>query len=886
MLKYYLAISVVLFTALYAGSSVVPNDETYYKYDRDNVQIIFTKKNLPFAQQADAKESEIHKDYEYFYNWKLDEKLYVGLISDCNQIANGFSTQWPNNRQINYIGGTKLVDYFSSTSWLDTLLYHETAHNYQFNLKSNHFSQILHSIFGNGSFFIPYFTIPNIMENAFMYEGNAVLNESWHGNGGRLYNGRFKAETLLQAKEGHIVAAEVYNSKLAFPYGDIVYIQGAFYNLYMAQHYGLRAINSYFSYHSDDVLWPLMTNDSMQSATGKTFEQSLNAFAKTYALEAQNLVMALGKKVTSSQFYYELNSDAKNIYFLTNKSGVNEPELVVVDKKSGSIRTKDGSWLGGKVVKENETYYTQASNYTSPFKIQQGLFDSEAFIKEDTASKMIQGYLSDGRAVYFDVSSSFSEPMLYVDGIFYAQVNSSVIIDKKDNLYYFVQDAKKRTLYRNKTPLFSYQGFYGIVSDVDIDGNIYFVANSKYGSTLYKYTQEGVLRVSEADNIVDARLVDNKHLLIAAVGTKEYYYVIASLKSIEQQPYETKLFFETQDYYGNKKEYKSHLKMSKAKEYNSLLDMHYSGTDTSFAIGDNGLVGYLNMNFGDPLTQNATSLFISRDDSNVTIAGASYSNSLYLLEYSLYAYGVADKDKRANTRDSGVMAQMQLPLYKTGYYDGYMSLTYFQDYDTLAREPLSLYVALSRVKTFGVSMYPNSLNDIKLYAVEDRGDKIYGGSYQFTEDMPYESYVGLAYKYSQTDSNTWVDKRGVKITNATYQNDLDISAIDFPSLDATAYVKEASYAEASLTKVMNFSSYFFTFPVSLRREALYTKYRYYNIEDYNQKRYYVNEATLGVTLSSVLLNSFVVPFSFEYIYNDADFIKSNETLRFVMGVTF
>ena len=141
-----------------------------------------------------------------------DLTLYVGLISDYNQIANGFSTQWPNNRQINYVGGTQLVDYFTTTSWLDTLLYHETAHNYQVNVKGSVVSRSLHSVFGNGTFIVPIpLAVPNAMENSFMLEGNAVLNESWHGNGGRLYSGRLKAQTLLQAKAGNIVASDVYN---------------------------------------------------------------------------------------------------------------------------------------------------------------------------------------------------------------------------------------------------------------------------------------------------------------------------------------------------------------------------------------------------------------------------------------------------------------------------------------------------------------------------------------------------------------------------------------------------------------------------------------------------------------------------------------------------
>ena len=153
--KYQLSFSLAYLltqSLLNAGSTVVPHDEPYYKYAEDNVEIIYTKNNLPYAKHTASMETPLNRDYENFYDWKFDETLYVGLISCNNQIANGFSTQWPNNRQINYMGGAQMVDYFSSISWLDMLLYHETAHNYQVNVKGSAVSRGLHSIFGNGFF--------------------------------------------------------------------------------------------------------------------------------------------------------------------------------------------------------------------------------------------------------------------------------------------------------------------------------------------------------------------------------------------------------------------------------------------------------------------------------------------------------------------------------------------------------------------------------------------------------------------------------------------------------------------------------------------------------------------------------------------------------------
>ena len=334
------------------GQAVVPGDKTYYTHKQGNIEIIYTKDNLPFAKHTSKIEASIHRDYEKFFDWSLDERLSVGLISDHNQIPNGFSTQFPNNRQINYVGGTSHVDYFTTTSWLDTLLYHESAHNYQTNVKGSLFSQWFHTIFGNGSFFIPTFTIPNIIENSFMLEGNAVLNESWHGNGGRLYSGRLYAQTILQAKANKIQPSEVYNSKVEFPYGEIYYIQGGFYNLYMAEKYGLKSINSYFKYHSEDWWWPFFTNASMIQATGVDFETSLREYSDAYKKLSESLVLAEGEQIASSQFFYSLNSDAEEIFFMITDINLNSDK----DKVKESIALISDlreAWLT-IVQKENE----------------------------------------------------------------------------------------------------------------------------------------------------------------------------------------------------------------------------------------------------------------------------------------------------------------------------------------------------------------------------------------------------------------------------------------------------------------------------------------------------------------------------------------------------
>ena len=228
------------------GGDVVLMDEPYYKQDVRNTQLIYTKSNKPFARHTAQVEEALQPLYEKMFGYKMDERLYVVLASKRNQIPNAFSSQFPNNRQINYDGGVLLRDYFSTSSWLDTLLFHETAHNYQLNTKDNPISSTLHSILANGAFFVPFFTIPNITESSFMAEGNAVLNESWHGIGGRLYSGRNRIEMLMQAKAHNLTPDRLYNDNYFFLYGSHFYTLGGFYHYYLAQKYGLETLNAYW----------------------------------------------------------------------------------------------------------------------------------------------------------------------------------------------------------------------------------------------------------------------------------------------------------------------------------------------------------------------------------------------------------------------------------------------------------------------------------------------------------------------------------------------------------------------------------------------------------------------------------------------------------------
>ncbi|WP_345985909.1 hypothetical protein WCX49_01975 [Sulfurimonas sp. HSL-1656] len=892
----FLFMTTVSLQAALLQSSTVPCDTPYFTAEIGDCELIYTEANLPVARTAAAVENAMLPQYDKLYGYTMDETLYVGLLSSHNQIANGFSTPYPNNRQINYGGGALMIDYFSATSWLNTLLFHETAHNYQMNAKDNPVSGALHTVFGNGFVLLPWFTLPNIVESSFLLEGNAVLNESWHGNGGRLYSGRFKAATLQQAKAGLLTPERVYNAHYDFLYGSHFYTLGGFYQYDLANTYGMADVNAYWKEHSYEWFWPFFTNSTTRRTIGYDFETSLRTWADTMAAEARDMTDVEGSPLAATQFYTPINSDDDAVYFTVNATGRSFPELIVYDKKSGRLTRESGSYRTGKVVRTPEgRYATQSSAYTSPLRIEAGLYTEGAHLIDGTAGRVIEGYLRDGTPVYFDVPASFDQPQLFVGDSFYARTNSSVFIDGEDNLYYFVQgEGKTRTLYKNKTPLFSLRGHYGNVSGVDSRGRIYFIANTPHGSGLFRYDDGKITRAHPADTLFEARLIDDTHALAAVMKHDAYTYQQIPLETIDETPYEVTLFFENTG--ENAPETNTTAgAIGLEHPYRSPLELHYSGTDVALGSdSDTGLLYTLSLNFADPLTRNALSAFVTRNVDAYTLGGMRYANSEYLLQFAVTAYGVIDTPERNATepapRHFGFSAEAELPFWQRGYAYGALRGTYYQDYEADTRTPISVALPLARSEQYGVSMYRNALYALTPYSAFDRGDAAWGAEAVLERDLSHEFYLALGGQYSQSSADNGLDARGVKLATglADKLKENDPSTVIMPTLRDTTYAKSALKADAELRKVFNLSAYFFTFPVSLRREALRAGYAYYDLEPFNPSapHLYTSEASAGLTLDTFWFNKLPLPITVDYYYSDSPLASDRHTVRFGLGIAY
>jgi len=875
---YKILLSLTLPLYLFSGELFVPDN--YQINTSEKIDYIYTEEYAKVLPQIKAYQEHIMNQYEKEFGFRLDEKMQVGIASNRNQIANAMATPTPLNLQFLYGAGAGNVDYFCFDSWMKTLLVHETAHNYQLNPKKNWISKVSHKVFGNtpfssiGPFLM--FPIPNMLENSFILEGNAVLNESRFGNGGRLYSGYALAEVVVMANAGEIRPEMMYNSTLRFPYGEKEYIIGGFFQKFLMEKYGIQKVNEYFKTYSGQIV-PIFTSSVFKKQFGKPFKTLLSKFVEDIKQKHQGFKVTDGYIVAQSQFHLPFNSSDGEIYTLIGDY-LSSPKIFKFYKSSKIVEKKSGSWRKGEVFKIDGKYYTQTSSKTSPTKITMGLFDEGVFLKDGTDSKIIQGFMPDGREVFFDIGNSLEYPHIFVGDTFYDTSNSSVYVDRAGNLYYFKQDRNQRTLYRDKKPLFNYMGHYGFVTDVDAQGNIYFIAKSEHGSTAYLYDGSSTKRVTKGDDVIDLKLINRDEALVATITADGFRYQVVTLSPHSQSVTPTRYSIEDKSskITKNIKMFKNSTPLE-SKEYNSLAQLRYSSLTQALGYNSqDGLMLSLQANFVDPLLQNSLTGLINYEE-NRTVVGLEYSNSASSVEFGASLFGVEHKDgyflNNDKEDDYGYSAYLHLPFLASGYWRGSATLDYTKAFNSIYRKPLTLSLDFLNHKQYGFSRYPNHLNQLSLFFSDDRENKTYGASYSWIHDLAWQTFIGLDASYMQSDISDMGVEKGIRISDELANIQEEKAQILMPTIDKTLYAKEATTAEISLRKTFDTPLYFFSSPVSLQRETLYLKHKVYDLE-LNQESKEFTESTLGLTSDVVFLNQYIVPISTEIIHNE-DAIDDN-----------
>jgi ethanolamine utilization protein EutA (predicted chaperonin) len=86
---------------------------------------------------------------------------------------------------------------------------------------------------------------------------------------------------------------------------------------------------------------------------------------------------------------------------------------------------------------------------------------------------------------------------------------------------------------------------------------------------------------------------------------------------------------------------------------------------------------------------------------------------------------------------------------------------------------------------------------------------------------------------------------------------------------------------------LNASAYYFTFPISLRREAFSLKYDAYQFGSFVSSTK-VNAAayTASMTLDTLWFNKLLLPIEFVYIYSRDTAVAEKQSFQINLGVTF
>ena len=884
-----LLVALSLSISLAVSAVVVPDD--YYTVDDGEFAYIYGDEHRGLLPDMQKYQKTVVGEYEKEFNLKMDDKLSVGLATSENQIANGFSTQIPFNMQLFYGAGASYIDYFCFSSWLKTLVVHETAHNFQLNPKENLLSKTGHTLLGNNPVtflgLFPIFPIPNIMESSFILEGNAVLNESRFGNGGRLFSGYALAEVVALANAGKITPQLMYNSTLEFPYGEKFYLVGGFFQQFLAKRYGIEKVNGYFKRFAAQP-FPFFTNIMFKKQFGKSFEVLLAEFVQEIKIKHKDAKRTEGKLLAKSQLFVPFNSSNGEIYTLVGDRK-SAPEILLLNKANKSMSFESGAWREGEVFRANGQFYTQSSAKTSPVKIEMGLFDASGFMEEKFASKALQGFTSSGKAVYFDIKSSIETPQVYVDGKFYTQSHSSVHVQGED-LYYFKQEGEKRTLFKNREALYSYEGHYGFVTDVDSKGAVYYVADTEHGSSVYKLLNGKSSRVSLGDDIIDFKLTTNNEALVATMTAKGYEYRLISLNARPQEasPYSPSIVSVNKNQAIDNSTFEKKTTGTKLKEdaYASFTSLRYSALEPFFSYTDTDGFGVdVAATFSDPLFQNQLSLLGSHNKKR-DIAGLVYDNTAFRLAFGGAVYGVSKDNQYDNSdkRDSGYELYATFPWLESGYWSADSTLAYTKAYYNIYRKPLTFSLDVANEKQYAFSKYANESNDLSLFISEDRENQMYGGTYTFKHDLFWQSYVGLKATYLKSDTIDVFDEKGIELDNTFSNLQSDKATLDIPSFTFRTYAKEVKMGEVSLAKVFDGSLYLYSLPLSLQRESIYAKQRRYEIDFTNTFQRTYDETTVGMEFDFLFLHKYTVPLSVEWIHNK-DVIDQNQG-RILIGGSF
>jgi len=850
---------------LSAESFVVPNDQDYWLHNQGKFRYIYPQDYARLVPKIAGWQQRIFSHYEANFRWHLDSTTFLVLSSNNNQVPNAFATTAINNLNVFYNGGGGMLENFAEESWMISLLSHEGAHLFQMDVKEGP-SKWLHQVIGDSYipsifYILPIFTNPNTLLPTWLLEGNAVLNESRWGNGGRLYSGEELALFYRLINAGYLNEARLTNDHLDFPYTHEKYNVGAYFALYLAQRFGMDDTNLLFKNHAKHYINPFLVNKTFASTFGMDYSFLIREFLRESGVKAKSQKW-LTETSPQSKFYYPLNSDQKQIFFLTYQ-GVGLPTLNVVDRQSKKWVKESQDLPLGKVFHMPDGHYVVAASgqvgrdriYFSLWR--EGNFDLRAF-----RSKIVLDQRQ-GKTLWLDPGNAYARNDLYLDEQRVGEAHSSALLSTDGEALYFKQQGDVRTLYKGQKALFSLNTYYSKLVDYNAE-EIYFISNTLYGSSLYAWNKGQIWRLSDSDAIIDARQAADGQFLVVEVGPNGYQYKWLPPTAKKELPQRPHYFFESDNTYqltaAIEKEGDPTGAPAEQRRFRSWRDLRFSGINLQWSIYQSENILNVSGQWADPLNYNDLTLFAKRDEMN---GNDSYHLSYWNRAYNLNWFGSVQRvhhypSKSLKTRvkdvEDKLWAGLQYHLMGYGRHNIYIMDKQGPNISDGSWENYSSILYQWGERSTFLDYYPINFWQARLAHLRE-DNNLYHSAASLTGSVALgkEFYLRLEGLYRRSNQ---------------YEMSISQEIEDGPTIQNGGYsvvssrTKNGGKGSAELSKTLELSYYFSAFPISLRRLAPKLLYNYFYYQRLGQSKLTTfSEYGAGVNLELLLVH--LLPCRFE-----------------------
>jgi hypothetical protein len=252
-------------------------DLVWHSIETPHFRITYYSGEAEIAQHVADLGEAIHERLTPAVGWAPGERTEI-VLTDQTDSANGSATALPYNAIRLFVTApddlSPLGDY---DDWYQELITHEYTHI----LHMDHIHgipAIVNALLGKSM-------APNQVNPRWLLEGLAVFEESTRTSGGRLRSSQWNMWMRADILENNVASLDVFsNTPRRWPQGNIWYLYGSFFMMWVAETYGEDAIRRMIDDYGGQPI-PYGVNRSLRRATGLTFEQMYPSFIATLGRE-------------------------------------------------------------------------------------------------------------------------------------------------------------------------------------------------------------------------------------------------------------------------------------------------------------------------------------------------------------------------------------------------------------------------------------------------------------------------------------------------------------------------------------------------------------------------------------------------------------------------